>query len=296
VLVIDEIDWSRVQTGAGRATDFPRQLAALLDPDLELRAGAVRYLWDEVMHSSTVWPAVPPVAQCLAAILGDPRMDRIVRVELLRWLRCAASDAVEEQEAFDNDGNASWAAEMGPTRAMLAARPGLYRSVVPLIEEGDDEERMAAITTVAELLAAPELEAERLRVTQRLLRLADVAPWRERAGIALALGRLGASPGVLLVDDDWGVRVCAAASRGLDDDPAAHDQLRETLVERRQCVNAHFGPGPHPSSATVWWGIDKAMRRRTGEGIAEFDVWAVSWPGSGIDESCPCGPDVAVNR
>lgn len=294
--MFDEVDWSQVQTGAGRATDFPRHLQALLDRDPELRAGAVCYLWEEVMHSSTVWPAVPLVARHLAAIVGDPRVDRTVRVELLRWLHRAASDAVEEQEASDNDGDGSWDAQLAPTRAMLAARPGLYGSVAPLIGADDDEERMAAIVTAAELLAAPELQTERPGATQRLLRSADMAPWRERAGIALALSRFGAAPGVLLADDDWGVRVCAASSRGLDDDPAALDQLREVLTERRRCVDAHFGQGPHPAKVTVWREIGGALHRRTGERFVELDLWAGAWSEPGINESCPCGPDVAVNR
>lgn len=287
--VFDEVDWSQVQTGAGRATDFPRHLGALLDRDPELRAGAVRYLWEEVMHSSTVWPAVPPVARCLAAILGDPRMDRTVRVELLRWLRCAVSDAVDEMEDFDRHGDESWEVEMVSTRAMLAARPDLYRSVAPFIGSGDDEERMAAIVAAAELLAAPELEDERPSVTRLLLRLAGGAPWRERAGIALAVGRFGAVPEALLVDEDWGVRVCAATARGLDNDPAALGQLREALTERLQCIGAHFGSGPHPSDMTVAGEIGDALLRRTGERFGELDIWAYSWPEAQVEEPCPCG-------
>ncbi|MEU7874789.1 hypothetical protein [Dactylosporangium sp. NPDC049140] len=59
------------------------------------------------------------------------------------------------------------------------------------------------------------------------------SPWRERAAIALALGRFGAVPTMLRHDEDWGVGVCLATSHGLDDDPSTLALVMEAFRDRR---------------------------------------------------------------
>ncbi|GAA4251632.1 hypothetical protein [Dactylosporangium darangshiense] len=254
------VDWSRLQTAVGDATNAPLHLEALLGPESQRRDAAVRFL-DEALHASTVWSAVPVLAVHLASLLGDCRMDSSVRAEVLQWMYCASSDAVESQEHIAVDGAESWGDAAEPVHAMLAARPAIYQAVAPFLTDPDSDVRTAAIIAGTELLAAADLEAERAAAQDRLLRLAAESPWRERAAIALALGRFGAVPTMLLHDEDWGVRVCLATSHGLDDDPSMLALVMEAFRDRRRLYE-HFGEEVHPTSTTVQWAFVHALRRR----------------------------------
>jgi hypothetical protein len=262
------VDWSRLETAAGDATSTPRHLEGLISAEPQRHAAALHYLCKEVMHSNTVWPAVPVIAVHLAALLGDRRMIPPVRAQVLLWLYRAASDATEAE---------TWGHLDEPDREMLAARPSIYQAVEPFLTDLDPGVRRDAIVAGAELLAAPDLEGERAAAQDRLLQLAARSPWRERAAIALALGRFGAVPPTLLHDEDWGVRVCLATSRGLDDDPSAFALVLEAFKDRRRLYE-HFGQDAHPTYTTVQWSFDDALqRRRPGDQRPSIDLCADDW-------------------
>jgi len=245
--VLESTDWGALNHAYDVAADVPSRLVGLLSEDPGRCADAVGYLDIAILHQGSIYPATPPVALFVAGILGDPRTaveigsafpwdERIrpLRAALLDWL-CQVGESAAWGERVPgagwHDPGGERPAELDVIRACRAIRRDLYLAVAPFMSDDAESVRAAAIGAAGCLLAAPELADLRPAAAARLETLVRGASMRERAGIALALGRCGMAPGGLLADPDPAVRACAAVAPALDDDPAALAKVRRALED-----------------------------------------------------------------
>ena len=76
--ILHTTDWSRTFHAYGPGTNAPENLAGLRSEDPGERASALGYLNGAILHQGTVYPATPPAALYVAALLSDPAVDRPV--------------------------------------------------------------------------------------------------------------------------------------------------------------------------------------------------------------------------
>jgi hypothetical protein len=111
-------------------------------------------------------------------------------------------------------------------RNVLACRQltgELLERVSPFLNDADEQLRAHALNVVVALLADPALAAAVPALVRRLETVVAASPsMRERATVAIMLGRLGAQPYGLLTDAHPAVRACAALA------PAMAAELRAT--------------------------------------------------------------------
>jgi len=245
--VLEETDWGALSHAYGVAADAPSRLTGLLSGDPAACADAVGYLDAAILHQGSIYPATAPVALFVAGILSDPRTAvqagsvfpwderaRPLRAALLEWLGQVAESAAWGERAPEAGQDAPGdtdPAGRAAVRACRAIRRDLYLAVAPFMSSEDEPVREAAIAAAGPLLAAPELADLLPAAAGRLEKLAQGAAARERAGIALTLGRCGIAPRGLLADPDPAVRTCAALTPALDEDPAARAEVHRALED-----------------------------------------------------------------
>jgi len=66
---LDGIDWDSVTHAYGAASDVPSLLRSLLSPDAGVRKGAVDYLFGNIWHQGTVYPATAAAVPFLYELL-----------------------------------------------------------------------------------------------------------------------------------------------------------------------------------------------------------------------------------
>jgi hypothetical protein len=120
-------------------------------------------------------------------------------------------------------------------RNVLACRQitgELLELVSPFLDDADEQLRTHALNVVVALLADPALAAVVPALVRRLETVAAAsASMRERATVAIMLGRLGAQPYGLLTDAHPAVRACAALAPAMAADPRATRELLTALAD-----------------------------------------------------------------
>ncbi len=120
-------------------------------------------------------------------------------------------------------------------RTTLACRQiagELLEQVSPLLDDADEQLRAHALNVVVAVLADPARAGAVPALVWRLETVAAASPsMRERATVALMLGRLGAQPYGLLADAHPAVRACAALAPAMAADPRAARELLTALAD-----------------------------------------------------------------
>ena len=120
-------------------------------------------------------------------------------------------------------------------RNVLACRQTtgeLLERVSPFLDDADEQLRTHTLNVVVTLLADPALAAVVPALVRRLETVAAASPsMRERATVAIMLGRLGAQPYGLLADAHPAVRACAALAPAMAADPRAARELLTALAD-----------------------------------------------------------------
>jgi hypothetical protein len=122
-------------------------------------------------------------------------------------------------------------------RDVLACRQvsgELLERVSPFLDDADQQVRAHALNVVVAVLADPGRAAAVPALARRLEAVAAASPsMRERATVAIMLGRLGVRPLGLLADAHPAVRACAALAPAMADDPRAIGELLSALADPR---------------------------------------------------------------
>jgi hypothetical protein len=122
-------------------------------------------------------------------------------------------------------------------RNLLACRQitgELLELVTPLLDDADEQLRAHALRMVVAVRADPARAGAVPALVQRLETVAAASPsMRERATVAIMLGRLGAQPSGLLTDAHPAVRACAALAPAMAADPRATRELSPPWPTRR---------------------------------------------------------------
>jgi hypothetical protein len=167
----------------------------------------------------------------MAELGPDPATRLLVdKVELPAGLRAAYEDE-HYQEAM-------------AARDVLACREitgELLQQVSPFLDDADEQVRASALQVVVAILASPGLASGRPALIRRLETVAATGSLsvRERATVAIMLGRLGARPLGLLADAHPAVRACAALTPAMAADPRATRELLIALADP-QTADAWF--------------------------------------------------------
>lgn len=100
---LDEIAWGELQAAYGPADWVPEALRSLLDPDPEVRHGALSWIEGGTFHQQTADEATPHLVPFLIELVGDPATpDRLPLLDFLVQLVGSDSvDPVPDQEAAD---------------------------------------------------------------------------------------------------------------------------------------------------------------------------------------------------
>jgi hypothetical protein len=267
---LERTDWSRLHHAYGRATDTPGHLHALLQEDFESRQKAMSHLWSAIIHQGTPWTATGPAALVVAGFLSDERIDRgePIRANLLSFLVSVAEApehaglSIEELErlaAFDIDpfldteddealyGNED-AANSFYARAILGCvrvAPVLMKVMLEGLENATPYVRAWAAMGTVTLAKTDALRNYAKDIESQLLALAGAAQnTDERSAYVLALGDLGCSPVVFLDDPSPAVRMCAALAPSLATNPAAINELLNTLEHHAGHIDDWFVEKP----------------------------------------------------
>ncbi len=191
-------DWAELQHAYGRATDAPRTLVALLDPEQDVRTRALEDLHNVLHHQNTLYEATPPTALYVAAILPDTRTLRsvdkdhrafpgCVRAELLLWIASVANevtdaaDAIGQQHGFPLD-------DYPPAVAIREIRPLLFSAASAYANDADRAVSEAALSACIPLLDDHRLlhhRAALVFVIRQVLGTSELWQHRERAIDAL---------------------------------------------------------------------------------------------------------------
>ncbi|MFD7900430.1 hypothetical protein [Streptomyces sp. NPDC059743] len=175
--LLRDTDWAVLDHARGAAEDIPAALAALHHPDPSVRARALEHGLEPVRHQNTIYPATPPAALYIAAILSDPRTTEVgtyelqqrhrretrqlpLRAALLDWLHLLALDTNDEclevtrRYGFEDP-------HMERVRAM---RPALFRAVAVFLHDENPDVRHAALAAAIPLAEDPALEDVRVEL------------------------------------------------------------------------------------------------------------------------------------
>ncbi|WP_406329476.1 hypothetical protein [Streptomyces sp. NBC_00203] len=191
-------NWNALHHAYGPATDAPEILVALLDADQGVRTRALDNLYGILHHQGTIYEATVPTAQCVAAILPDPRtalsVDKThrsfpgcMRADLLAWLGSVA-DAVTD--AVDEVGQRLGfpLADHPPAVATREMRPLLFSAAFPYVDDTDRAVREAAIAACIPLVDDVRLlhhRAALVPLVRQVLGASELWQHRERAIDAL---------------------------------------------------------------------------------------------------------------
>jgi hypothetical protein len=249
---IDSIDWSALEHAYGPATTTPEYLRALLSPDESVRGEAVEHLWSAITHQGTVYSATVAATPFLLRILADDAAMPI-RATLLSVLEVIAGgssyhDVHAEFFPADERETAEWQERLDRELADVAgcrreAAAGLDL-VLRFVADPALDVRLQATSTAASLSLLPEVSDEaRARVQNALRAVAEHDDSHVvRASAVLSLSLLGSDTRRWLAQQSSPIRVAAALSPGLRDDPDAQAILLDALA-RPEELDALFPDG-----------------------------------------------------
>ncbi|MCE3031652.1 hypothetical protein [Streptomyces sp. CMSTAAHL-2] len=192
------VDWAALGHAYGPATEAPKMLAALLDPDQSTRTKALSYLHDPLNHQNTLYEATVPAALYVAAILSDPRTTRTVdkdrrsfpgclRAELLSWIASVANEVTDEAEALSRRHGYALD-DYPPAAGVQRIRPLLFSASLPYTDDTDRPVCEAALAACIPLLDDPRLlrhQRPLVPLVREVLGTSELWQHRERAIDAL---------------------------------------------------------------------------------------------------------------
>ncbi|MGW0933683.1 hypothetical protein [Streptomyces sp. NPDC002666] len=162
---LERVDWSRLEHGGGPAAPgTPIVLAGLAhDSAPDAVAGALRHLWDDLLHQGSLYSATPKAALYVAAVLGEPHGDESSvtsrrKTELLEWLAEVAYAVGASRERQLEEWFGSEVMDRDPLFGEVRAiRPLVFERVHPYISDSNADVAEAALLAAVHLLDAPEL-------------------------------------------------------------------------------------------------------------------------------------------
>jgi hypothetical protein len=247
-IAMSDIDWGLFFHAYGVAEDTPGHLRHLASDDEVLRTAAFEHLHGAVIHQGTIYSVTPAAVRSVAGLLAEPALRRLpVRGKpalsaALNFLSEVATsvdfadvagaappepsdDDVAELSRQLRDADAGglggeglgWDSELIGVlmhRALLALRDlvgEVLAAVLPLLSDAEAEIWRVAVNTAAQWGALSPGDAGTPAIASLLRQHLDTREGREeRAGLVLALGKLGSDVSPWLDDPDEAVRACAA--------------------------------------------------------------------------------------
>jgi hypothetical protein len=219
---LDEVPWAHLEHAYGPAEDVPGLLRQLLDPDPKVRSEVLRTLYSNVFHQGTRYPASSYVIPFLIELCANPDVPK--RGDLLRlWGSLITGYFSVRERPIWGDGeriyNYGEVVRPEPGDPFWGDYPAVLHRVYQesvkghalvgkLLADDDAAVRAGAACVLACLPTLAEASVPKL-VTQLA---GEPSEW-VRAGIAFALGELGASGPLrsLLNTDPSAVPRCMAA-------------------------------------------------------------------------------------
>ncbi|GAA3207457.1 hypothetical protein ACFO1B_19270 [Dactylosporangium siamense] len=244
------VAWHRSAHAYGPASDTPQHLRGLTDADPATRRAALAHLWNAVLHQGSLYPVTAPVAEVIARMLPDDRLDRVELLTYLGHVAARASyyqanpDMVSYLRRDDPEVDAFevyWEPADEPDFVIVrrwgsgCARRAtvVVPCLMPWLDAPDPAERTAALHAVAcwmglagARLADPEPALE------RLISVAgdDTAEPEHRIDCVLGLAGAGADTRDLLDDTSAVIRTCAALSPAVTADPRTLRVVTDALT------------------------------------------------------------------
>ena len=239
---MNEPNWGRLFHAYGLATDTPAHLLNLSSKDEQCRKEAVLHLLNTVIHQGTIYPATPAVMRWITELLRDTSQRTSCKSEIpclgqiLSFIGYAGESLNEiylpkdisiptEEEldeffllfAEDEEGEDVWCSPLidflmiRGIRELGAMGDEVLEAIIPFVKEENRGLQAAAVDAVGEWAFAIEQGIQYQAAHEAIKeKLAGAKSRDERAGLVLAMGRMGGDVSEYLVDPDKAVQACAA--------------------------------------------------------------------------------------
>ena len=242
--VLRETNWGRLFHAYGVAEDTPGHLRNLTSELASLRKAALAHLDSAVLHQGTIYSVTPAAVRVIAGVLQEPALREprarktFTLTKAITFLGDVGSslNCIEtpdplpqpseaeldelilhlrsDDEGEDDEGWGSPLISVLMCQAVLALREmtsDVLNAIAPFVSDETFDVRQEAINAVAEWGAIQPSSAGSEAVAEIIReRLSGAINRDERAGLVLALGKLGRDVSCWLDDQDEAVRACAA--------------------------------------------------------------------------------------
>jgi hypothetical protein len=232
---LDDVPWKDLEHAYGSAADVPGLLRKLLDSDPKVRSDVLRTLYSNVFHQGTRYPATPHVIPFLIEMCANPVVPD--RYDLLRyWGSLIAGYFSVQKRPCWGDGETIYQCgeiqEAEADEPYSAALHEIYRESLKGHELLSDllvsEEMNVRVGAAWVLACLPTMAGSSVPILEARVR--DEPSGWVRAGIAFALGELGASATLrrMATEDAFAAVRCMATCQLARIDPT--NALIEPLV------------------------------------------------------------------